>query len=165
MLNELRVLSRSLLTSGVEFTDWHPNFKKCPKSGMICFIYLNECGDIEDITCPEPDFDITTIRKWEKANGCSFPVFNVPSLYKTQNDEIGNEVNQLKKELKKGRSVASENLSSITEKSLGNWNSKTYSSINHCLTRAITEIEKQLGDIPTEYLSIIKLFQTCAYIF
>lgn len=159
MLNELRDLSRSLLTSGVEFTDWHPNFEKCPKRGLICFIYLNEHGDIEDITFPEPNFDITTIRKWEKANGCSFPVFNVPPLYKTQNDEAINEVNQLKKELKKGQTVASENLNSITEKSLSNWNSKTYSSINHCLTRAITEIEEQLGDVPTKYLSIFKLFQ------
>ena len=159
MLNELRELSRSLMISGVEFTDWHPNFKKCPKRGMVCFIYLNESGDIEDITFPEPDFDITTIRKWEKANGCSFPAFNVPSLYKTQNDEASNEVNQLKKELQKGRAVASENLNSIKEKSLSNWNSKTYSSINICLTRAITEIEKQLGDIPTEYLSIVELFQ------
>lgn len=159
MLNELRDLSRSLLTSGVEFTDWHPNFEKCPKRGPICFIYLNEHGNIEDITFPEPDFDITTIRKWEKSNGCSFPAFNVLPLYKTQNDEADNEINQLKKELKKGKAVVSENLNSITEMSISNWNSNACSSIKLCLTRAITEIEMQLGDIPTEYLSISKLFQ------
>jgi hypothetical protein len=159
MLNELRDLARSLLTSGVEFTDWHPNFKKCPKSGMTCFIYLNEHGDIEDISFPEPDFDITTIRKWEKANGCSFPSFNVPSLYKTLTNETANEVNQFKKDLRKGRPFASENLNNVVDNCLSNWDSTALSSVNRCLTRAISEIEEQIGSIPAEYSSINKLLQ------
>lgn len=159
MLNELRDLARSLLTSGVVYTDWHSNFKKCPKSGMTCFIYLNERGDIEDITFPEPDFDITTIRKWEKANGCSFPSFNVPSLYKTLNDETVNEVNQFKKDLRKGRPLASENLNKVMENCVSNWDSTALSSVNRCLTRATSEIEEQLGTIPAEYSSINELLQ------
>lgn len=159
MLNELRDLARSLLTSGVEFTDWHPNFKKCPKSGMTCFIYLNEQGDIEDISFPEPDFDITTVRKWEKANGCSFPAFNVPSLYKTQNDETASEVNQFKRDLKRGNPIASEVLNKVMENCVSNWDSTALSSVNRCLTRATSEIEEQLGTIPAEYSSINKLLQ------
>ena len=159
MLNELRDLARSLLTSGVEFTDWHPNFKKCPKSGMTCFIYLNEHGDIEDISFPEPDFDITTIRKWEKANGCSFPAFNVPSLFKTQNDETASEINQLKRDLKRGNPIASEVLNKVMENCVNNWDSTALSSVNRCLTRATSEIEEQLGTIPAEYSSINKLLQ------
>jgi hypothetical protein len=84
MLNELRDLSRSLIASGIKITDWHPNFDKCPRGGTACFIYLDESGDIKGIALPEPDFDVTTIRKWEKANGCSFPAFNVPSLFTTK---------------------------------------------------------------------------------
>jgi hypothetical protein len=156
MLNELRDLARSLLNSGIEFTDWHPNFKKCPKSGMTCFVYLNERGDIEDTTFPEPDFDIATVRKWEKANGCSFPAFNVPSLYKTLNDETANEVNQFKKDLRRGRPLASENLNKVVENCLSNWDRTALSSVNRCLTRAISEIEEQLGNIPDEYSSINK---------
>jgi len=159
MLNELRDLARSLLTSGVEFTDWHPNFKKCPKSGMTCFIYLNEHGDIEDISFPEPDFDITIVRKWEKANGCSFPAFNVPSLYKTQNDETANEVNQFKKDLRKGRPLGSERLNKVMANCVSNWDSTMLSGVNRCLTRATSEIEEQLGTIPAEYSSINKLLQ------
>ena len=116
MLNELKDLARSLSISGVKFTDWHPNFKKCPKSGMTCFISLNEHGNIEDISFLEPDFDITTVRKWEKANGRSFPAFNVPSLHKTQNYETASEVNQFKKDLKKGNSIDSEVLNKVIEK-------------------------------------------------
>lgn len=159
MLNELRDLAQSLLTSGIEFTDWHPNFKKCPKSGMTCFIYLNEHGDIEDISFPEPDFDITTVRKWEKANGCSFPAFNVPSLYKTQNDETASEVNQFKRDLKKGNPIASEVLNKVMENCVSNWDGTALASVNRCLTRATSEIEEQLGTIPAEYSSINNLLQ------
>ncbi|MBN2653580.1 MAG: hypothetical protein JXR79_00490 [Nitrospirae bacterium] len=159
MLNELRDLARSLSTSGVEFTDWHSNFKKCPKSGLTCFISLKENGDIEDISFPEPDFDITTVRKWEKANGCSFPAFNVPSLHRTQNDETAKEVDQIKKDLKKGNRITAAVLSSVIEKCVSNWDSTVLSSVNRCLTRATSEIEEQLGTIPDEYSSINKLFQ------
>lgn len=159
MLNELRDLTRSLSISGVEFTDWHPNFKKCPKRGMICFISLNDKGDIEDIRFPEPDFDITTVRKWEKANGCSFPAFNVPSLYKTQNDETANEINQLRKDLRKGKPLASENLYKVMENCVSNWDSTVILGVNRCLTRAISEIEEQLGIIPAEYSSINELLR------
>lgn len=159
MLNELRDLARSLSTSGVEFTDWHPNFKKCPKSGMTCFIYLNEHGDIEEISFPEPDFDITTIRKWEKANGCSFPAFNVPSLYKTQNDEKANEVNQFKKDLRKGRPLGFDDLNKVIVDCVSNWDSTALSSVKRCLIRATSEIEEHLGTIPAEYSSINELLQ------
>lgn len=159
MLNELRDLSRSLLTSGVKFTDWHQNFKICPRSGITCFAYLNENGYLEDLSFPEPDFDITTIRKWEKANGCSFPAFNVLSLHKTRNDETANEVNQLRKALRKGEPLASENLNKVMENCVSNWDSTALSSVNRCLTRATSEIEEQLGTIPAEYSSINELLQ------
>lgn len=159
MLNELRDLARSLLTSGVEFTDWHPNFKKCPRSGMACFVYLNERGDIEDTTFLSPDFDITTIRKWEKALGCSFTAFNVPSLYKTQNDETANKVTQCKKDLRKGSPLASDDLNKVIENCVSNWDSTALSNVNRCLTRATSEIEESLGTIPVEYSSISELLQ------
>jgi len=160
MLNELRELARSLLTSGIEFTDWHQNFKKCPKSGMTCFVYLNEGGDIEDITFPEPDFDITTIRKWEKANGCSFPAFNVPSLYKTQNNETDNEVNQLRKDLRKEKPLASENLNKVMKKCVSNWDSTALlRRDNSCLKSFFSKIKEQIGTITAEYSSINELLQ------
>ena len=42
MLNELRDLSRSLIASGIQLTDWHPNFKKCPKARVTCFTYITD---------------------------------------------------------------------------------------------------------------------------
>ena len=159
MLNELRDLSRSLIASGIEITDWHPNFDKCPKGGTACFIYLNESGDIKNIALPEPDFDVTTIRKWEKANGCSFPAFNVPSLFIPNDDEVSKEINQVKKSLQKGQPVDSAKINELIDNCSMNWNENTLSKINLCLTRAVREVEEQLGDIPIKYSSIQKLFE------
>ncbi len=154
MLNELRDLARSLSASGVEFTDWHQNFKKCPKSGMTCFIYLNERSDIGDIKFPAPDFDITTIRKWEKANGCSFPAFNVSPLFKTDDKEIIKEINQIKKNLQKGNPIDELKVKELINNCHINWNETAFFNIGHCLSRATIEIEEQLIDVPHEYSSI-----------
>lgn len=159
MLNELRDLARSLSESGIGFARWHQNFVKCPGSAVACFIYLNERGDIEDISFPEADFDVTEIRKWEKANGCSFPAFNVPSLYKIMNDETTDKVSQLRKILKSGRMCAAEDLSHMLESCLINWDPRALSNIRLCLTRAISEIEGRIGCIPAEYSAIDALMQ------
>lgn len=159
MLNELRDLSQSLLNSGVELTDWHPSFKKCPKNNVTCFIFLNKNGAIEDIAFPGPDFDITTIRKWEKSNGCSFPSFNLLPLYKTQDDKTVNKINQFRKDLRAGKLLAPEDLNEVAANCLNNWNGTALSIVNACLVRAVHEIEEQLGSVPPEYSSINELLQ------
>lgn len=159
MLNELRDLSRSLIASGIELTNWHPNFDKCPRGGTACFIYLDESGDIKNIILPEPNFDVTTIRKWEKANGCSFPAFNVPSLFIPNDDEVSKKINQVKKILQKGQPVDSAKINELIGNCSMNWDKNTLLKINLCLSRAVTEVEEQLGDIPIKYSSIQKLFE------
>ncbi|MBI4651802.1 hypothetical protein HY745_11075 [Candidatus Desantisbacteria bacterium] len=169
MLNELRELSQSLINAGIQLTDWHPNFEKCPNA-TTCFIYLDKTDGINDIALPEPDFDVRSIRKWEKSNGCSFPAFNVPPLFKMQDDE-GNksikekndilikEINQIKKYLKKGNPVESAKINELINNFVINWDDTIISKINLCLSRAITEIEEKLGKIPSEYLSIQELLE------
>ena len=159
MLNELRDLTRSFSALGVEFTDWHQNFKKCPKSGMTCFIYLNERGDIEGIKFPEPNFDITTIRKWEKSNGCSFPAFNVSPLFKTDDKEMIKEISQIKKNLQKSKPIDVLKLNELINNCHINWDETTLSNIGRCLSRARIEIKEQLIDVPHKYSSIQILFE------
>lgn len=159
MLNELKDLSRSLIASGVELTDWHPNFDKCPKAGVTCFIYIADKGNIDTISFPEPGFDVRTIRKWEKANGCSFPAFNVPPLFRANDDELIKEINDLKKVLQKGKSIETAKANEFISSCSINWDKTALTKINLCLSRAIAEIEGQLGDIPLEYSSIKKLFE------
>jgi len=159
MLNELRDLSRSLVAAGVELADWHPNFDKCPKGKITCFIYTADNGEIDNISFPEPDFDARTIRKWENANGCSFPAFNLPPLFKPNKDEVVKEISQIKKNLQKGHPIEAIKVSELISNCIINWDKTTLSKINLCLSKAIAKIEEQLGDIPFEYSAIQELFK------
>jgi hypothetical protein len=159
MLNELKDLSRSLIASGVELMDWHQNFDKCPKAGITCFIYIANEGSIDNISFPEPNFDVRTIRKWEKANGCSFPTFNVLPLFRSTDDELIKEINHLKKFLQKGNPIESARVNELISRCSINWDKPALTKINLCLSRAIAEIEDQLGDAPLEYSAIKKLFE------
>ncbi|MEW6419065.1 MAG: hypothetical protein AB1480_13245, partial [Nitrospirota bacterium] len=159
MLNELKDLSRSLIASGVELTDWHPNFDKCPKAVITCFIYVADKGNIDSILFPEPGFDARTIRKWEKANGCSFPAFNVPPLFRATDAELIKEINQSKKILQKGKSIETGKVNEFISGCSINWDKAALTKINLCLSRAIDEIEEQIGEIPLEYSAIKKLFE------
>lgn len=159
MLNELKDLSRNLISSGIELTDWHPNFDKCPKAGITCFIYIADKGNIDTISFPDPSFDVRTIRKWERANGCSFPAFNVPPLFRSTDDELIKEINDLKKVLQKDKSIETAKVNEFISSCSINWDKTALTKISLCLSRAIAEIEEQLGDIPLEYSAIKKLFE------
>jgi hypothetical protein len=158
MLNELKDLSRSLIASGVELPDWHPNFEKCPKAGITCFINITNKAEIS-ISFPEPNFDVRTIRKWEKANGCSFPAFNVPPLFRSTDDELVKEINALKKIMQKGKPIESAKVNEFISSCLINWDKNALTKNHLCLSRAIAEIEDQLSDIPLQYSAIKKLFE------
>ena len=73
MLNELRDLSRSLIASGIEITDWHPNFDKCPKGGTACFIYLNESGDIKILHFPNLILMLRLLENGKRQMAVLFP--------------------------------------------------------------------------------------------
>ena len=158
MLNELKDLSRSLITSRVQLTDWHPNFDKCPKAGITCFTYVTNEGDIS-ITFPEPNFDVRIIRKWEKANGCSFPAFNMPPLFKSTDDELIKEIIALKKILQKGKPIESAKVNELLGSCIINWDKSALRKINLCLSKAVAEIEDQFEAIPPEYSAIDKLLE------
>ena len=158
MLNELRDLSRSLIASGIQLTDWHPNFKKCPKARVTCFTYITDKGDI-NISIPDPSFDVRTIRKWEKANGCSFPAFNVPPLFKLIDNESIKKIYALKKVLQKGKPIESVTVNELINNSIINWDKTAFKKNNLCLSSAVAEIEEQLGIIPSEYSAISMLIE------
>ena len=78
MLNELRELALCLEKTGIEVEDLHPNFKSCPKYRSY-WVYLDEQGYVVGVS-PVPSEQVQKYRKWEKANGVSFPAFNMPPI-------------------------------------------------------------------------------------
>lgn len=155
MLNELRDLVRCLEKTGVEqLGDLHPNFKPCPRSSKSLWVYVGVNGQIKDAELVPDDIDVTSIRKWEKSAGCSFPSFNLPPLLKITNEEASGLAKTFKRGLGQNKPVDREVVNRILFNSNTLWEYKDKVRINNCLSRAVSEIEDQFGDVPSECMAL-----------
>lgn len=171
MLNELRDLSRSLNKAGIIQADLQKYFKTCPETrkkiaktikSMTFWLFINQKGDLTDIQeVPIPQ--ITTIKKWERSNGESFPAFNISPLFKPVGDEIASSIKELRKKLKDGGEIGAADIEKVLSSSLNAWTivkkRKSESDrVGNCLNRVVRiEVEPQLVDVPDEYNSIKEL--------
>ncbi len=171
MLNELRDLARSLDKDKIEQTSIQKYFKACPsitkkdgktRRSMTFQLSINENGDLTDIQ-EVPIAQVTTLRKWERSNGESFPAFNIPSLFKPTGEETTSMIKELKKEIKDGEGIISSDIDKILASCINAWTAikkkKSESGrVGNCLDRVVNvEVEPQLGNVPDEYYSIKEL--------
>lgn len=163
MLNELRDLARSLEKAGIPIGQMHPLFKPCPQRGLSYWLYLGTNGEVQDVVLLPRDFDVSTIRKWEKANGCSFPAFNIPPLCEPRKN--GKEfVKDSKKCLTKGNQLIKDDLNDVILNSKSLWGTPVKKKINDCLRRATTEVEEQIKDAPKELMAINELIRRARFL-
>lgn len=163
MLNELRELSLCLEKAGIEVEDLHPNFKACPKGGITYWVYLDENGDIVGVA-PVPSTQVPRIRKWEKANGISFPAFNVPPLLEADSDNLKEQVKGLRRKIEQGNNVPTEEVSALVAASKNLWGNGITRKLTDCLTKPITDISECIGMAAGKYESIGILSQRAALI-
>lgn len=156
MLNELRDLAQSLEKAGVVQEDLHPLFKQCPKGGLSFWLYLDCDGNIQDIALIETE-TVTKVRKWERANGVSFPAFNVPPLFEPDGDEDKEKIKAAKKLSQKGSQIDFSELKTIISKSTSLWSSSIIKKINDCLSKPVQEVKELLDTVPDRVLSIKEL--------
>ena len=149
MLNELRELSLSLEKAGIEVEDIHPNFKACPKY-VTYWVYLDESGNVAGVA-PVPTEQVQKIRKWEKANGVSFPAFNMPPIFKAASATSQEQVKTLKKRIEKGNSVSAGEIKSVVDACEDLWSEvvkdkkggskqPTIEKLTDCLTKPLVDI-------------------------
>lgn len=155
MLNELRELAISLERAGIEAEDLHPNFKSCPKY-LTYWVYLDESGDVAG-TAPVHATQVQGVRKWEKANGVSYPAFNVPPLFKAASQEAQEQIKGIKKSLEKGVAVTSEELLAATGSCEVLWDRGIIKKLTDCLTSPIADISGCLETAPDTYISATQL--------
>lgn len=155
MLNELRELAVCLEKAGIAVEDLHPNFKACPNY-LTYWVYLDEQGNIDGIV-PVPVAQVQKVRKWEKANGVSFPAFNMPPLFKAVSEELQDRIKGLKKNIEKAVAVTSDDLLSVVDSCESFWSEGIIKKLNDCLTKPITDISGYLGSAPDTYTSIAQL--------
>ncbi len=97
MLNELFELARSQKNAGITNKDsWHGKYKPCPK-GTTVRVLLDKNGDVTDFEIINDNPQVEAIRKYEPANGQSFPAFNIKPLYWAGTDELRQKIKYIKK--------------------------------------------------------------------
>jgi len=74
----------------MDVEDLHTNSNLCPKGSLTYWVYIDGQGNIAALA-PTPSVQVSTVRKWEKANGVSFPAFNVPPLLEAHSDDLKRE--------------------------------------------------------------------------
>lgn len=166
MLNELRELAVCLEKAGIAVEDLHPNFKACPNY-LTYWVYLDEQGNITGIA-PVPVAQVQKVRKWEKANGVSFPAFNMPPIFKAASTGAQEQIKDIKKRIEKGFEVTVEEFKVATDSCAILWdevttNKKgiskqpTIEKLTDCLTKPIVDFSVHLDAPPNNRLAIKQL--------
>jgi hypothetical protein len=155
MLNELRELSVSLEKAGIKVEDLHPNFKSCPKY-LSYWVYLDKQGNVSGVA-PVPATQVQGIRKWEKANGVSFPAFNMPPLFKAEHEVLQSQIKGMRKSIEKGAIITAKELLTSVKSCEPLWDKGITKKLADCFAKPIVDIAKQLEAPPNKYKSIAEL--------
>lgn len=155
MLNELRELATCLEKAEIGVEDLHQNFKSCPKY-LTYWVYVDKQGNVSGIA-PVPATQVRAIRKWEKANGVSFPAFNMPPLLKATSAELQERIKRIRKSIEKGAAITSEELSKAVDSCEDLWDEGIIKKLSDCFTKPIADIAGYLEAVPEVYKSIEQL--------
>ena len=165
MLNELYEVSTILRSSGVRPASWHRHFRPNPKPGRqspAYFIQIARDGKVTDIQAVFDRDRVGSLRKWEVANGVSFPSFNVVPLYKVAGGKEEREgVGKFKKTLLSATppdpAVRQEKLEQLVNKGEKLWTGSKSDRISKCLKTIPKQVAELLGEPPADCKAIGKL--------
>ena len=65
MLNELYEAASSLASAGISPKDWHKEYVPVRAPKLAFFVYLDQNGEIADISRVGDASDVSDLRKWE----------------------------------------------------------------------------------------------------
>ena len=162
MLNELSDLSISLADAGVSIPSWHKHFKPNPKKTTY-YALIDGTGKVSDILPLKDIQRITSTRKWEVANGVSFPSFNVLPLYDVRlNGSDAREVKEFKNSLlekKVTEKDISKRLAELRKRGKQIWKNSEERRVSECLQTLPKKMQAFLGKFPEKYASLAVLIE------
>ncbi len=162
MLNELHDLARCLQSVQVSTTDWAAHFDPCPKSAVTYLTLLDAEGRVSELHILTDRDRIASIRRWQGANGVSFPAFNVLPLFKPAGEESMKAAAQFRKSLASHspprRDDIARGIETLIAGSESLWESTVAARITKCLTSHAEKLADKLGPVPEDYRAITELF-------
>lgn len=155
MLNELYSLA-GCLPKDIKLMYWHPKLKELPKitRQKPCYrVLIGEDGvsNIEIVReLPEG------VRKWETANGHSFPAFNIKPVYvhKRAGKEVKKAFDDFLKKISKSASSesgAGDTLDGWLRESDPAWGKSDIERVAKCLNALPGDLQKSAGSTPAEF--------------
>lgn len=153
LLNELSRLSDGLKVAGIRPVSWHPSFKPCPKYRTY-YLFVSREGDIEGATRIGDTSEITALRKYEIANGLSFPAFNVLPVASVQSDEalaILKRVETILKATGLNPQESDELLHRLMRESESLWSESEIGKLRTCLLDIPRNLREQIGEAPPAF--------------
>ncbi len=140
MINELYQLASVLEQENITPYKWHDKYKQIPKKDTIR-IWLSDTGSVVGIDTIKKEHT-QRLRKYEQANGMSFPAFNIIPLYRITDEETITAIQNAKKH------PETLDIDQILPFCLeNNWNLKT-------------TIEKSICDIPAKLRELLRPEET-----
>jgi hypothetical protein len=160
MLNELFELARSQRQAGITNRDsWYGKYKPCPK-GTTVRVLLDENGDVADFEVISDISQVEAIRKYEPANGQSFPAFNIKPLFWAGNKELREKLKNIKKKMKEGKAVTGE-ATELMNACNSLWSDSEKKTLGKCFELA-KQFNETIADIPKELSCVVVLAQRLA---
>jgi len=160
MLNELFELARSKQQAGITNRDsWYGKFKPCPK-GTTVRVLLDENGHVTDFEVISDASQVEAIRKYEPANGQSFPAFNIKPLFWAGSKGLQQKVKDIKKKMKEGKAVAGD-VTGVIDTCDSLWSDSERKTLGRCFELA-KQFNEIIADIPKELSSVVVLAQRLA---
>lgn len=150
MLNELSGLSEGLKAARIRPVSWHPSFKPCPKYRTY-YLFVNRSGEIEGATRIAEPSEVTSIRKYEVANGLSFPAFNVLPIVSVQSDEtlaVLKRIEALLRSVEPGTGELAELLHQLIGESERLWTGFEVKRMRTCLVDMPRDLSEHTGEAP-----------------
>ena len=150
LLNELSRLSEGLKAAGIRPVSWHRNFKPCPKYRTY-YLFVTGAGVIEGATRIGDPSEVTALRKYEIANGLSFPAFNMLPVASVQSDEAQATHKRIEKLLKSTK-VDPDELGHLLRVLMGDseslWTESETRKLKTCLLDVPQKLSELIGEAP-----------------
>jgi len=157
MLNELYHLAMVLKGEGITPPEWHKDLKPLPNVSdkkpcyRICIGADGSVMAIERISLET----VTSLRKWERNNGDSFPGFNIQPLYRITDDEN----KKLLKKWREGKEAVDVGMLRewCARPETKNWDGRIARKLNKCLCTIPHELYEICEDISDDFNAVRNL--------
>lgn len=160
MLNELHELRTSMDAAGIQTASWHSKYKNLPHYPTL-MVAVDADGAVTNARWLEAA-NLTSLRKWETANGHAFPAFNVKPLRQADEDLTREIKTTLRTAKKDTGSLPLATLQQWLDRASTLWGPSEAKRLDDCLHGVPSKLAALLEDLPPDCAAFPELITRAA---